>query len=435
MFFITGWYSAPYFSAIGRKLQNNIDVSYIAHDSFTHQYLLQQKHKVYKRNQKFVISNNLDDTYENTVKMDAAFTSKGFGNYNFWFKYYLKRAFSFEKWLRRIWEESPPDFVVIWNGMWHYEKISKKIAIEKNITIIFMENGYFPNTAHIDPIGINAEAEIVDKNDKDLLSNCDEEELLSFIEEMRNSFSELKRYSQESDLTNSLSLSRFIFFILELVICDIPFIGLEFVSKLLILIKPKKNKHLMQSKGVLPKNYVFLPLQVTTDSQLILNSPWIKTPHHFITVIKESFKKIDPNIALVIKEHPMEDPRISFNDLSKKFPNIYWASSYPLEELIKKAKLIVNINSSVGFQSLLFGKPVVCLGKALYAREGLAYICHKEEDLDKTLKKALESKPNMMLVGHFAKTLYEDYCVQYTRGEIQKSDIDAMEKKIINLIS
>jgi len=435
MCFVTGWYTAPYFSAIGRNLQDNIDINYIAHDSFSHQYLLQKKHKVYKRAQKFLLSNNLDNTFEDDVKMDVVFTSKGFGNYNFWFEYFSKRAFSYEKWLREIWKESPPDFVVIWNGMWHYEKISKKIALEKNITIIYIENGYFPKTAHIDPVGINAEAEIVYRNNEGLLTNCDDAELLNFIEEMRDSFSELKRYSQESDLTNSLSFSRFIFFILELVICDMPFIGLEFVSKLLILIKSKKNKYLLQSKGSLPKNYVFLPLQVTTDSQLILNSPWIKTPHHFISVVEEAFKKIDPDITLVIKEHPMEDPNISFNDLSKKFPEIYWASSYPLEELIKNAKLIVNINSSVGFQSLLFGKSVVCLGNALYARQGLAFLCHKEEDLYNICKKALENRPNMILVGQFAKTLYTDYCVQYTRGAIQKSDIDAMAKKIVNLIN
>lgn len=50
-------------------------------------------------------------------------------------------------------------------------------------------------------------------------------------------------------------------------------------------------------------------------------------------------------------------------------------------------------------------------------------------------KQALKNKPNMMLVGQFAKTLYEDYCVQYTRGAIQKNDIDAMTKRIVNLTS
>ena len=49
--FVTGWYSAPYFSALGAKLQSYMDVSFIAQDSYTHQYLLQHKQKVYKRTQ------------------------------------------------------------------------------------------------------------------------------------------------------------------------------------------------------------------------------------------------------------------------------------------------------------------------------------------------------------------------------------------------
>ena len=46
--FVTGWYSAPYFSALGAKLQSYMDVSFIAQDSYTHQYLLQHKQKYIK---------------------------------------------------------------------------------------------------------------------------------------------------------------------------------------------------------------------------------------------------------------------------------------------------------------------------------------------------------------------------------------------------
>ena len=49
----------------------------------------------------------------------------------------------------------------------------QKIALEKNITKIFIENGYFPKTAHIDPVGINAKAEIVYRANEDLLTNQD----------------------------------------------------------------------------------------------------------------------------------------------------------------------------------------------------------------------------------------------------------------------
>ena len=90
-----------------------------------------------------------------------------------------------------------------------------------------------------------------------------------------------------------------------------------------------------------------------------------------IFIVLDAIKSLGLNYDLVVKEHPMEDAHISFKDIQQRYPSIYWASKNSLQDLILNSSLIININSSVGFHALLFGKPVICLGKSTYARCGI----------------------------------------------------------------
>lgn len=419
--FVTGWYSAPYFSSISDCLGEDIKSSFIVHDSYSHQYLLQQGHSnVYKRRQCPFKSSFKKNYYNDFIKMDIHFTNQGFGNYNFWEKYYNKRSSTFEKWLKLLWSKNKPDIIIIWNGMWHFEKLVIKYAKEKKIKIFFLENGYFPNTIHIDSQGVNCNSEIKNKfslNNRELISK-------NVINKIKNSFEELKPYSQVSDLVNTLSPIRKIFVLFEILIMDLLFIAPEFFAKLIILLKSKRNRVLLQTTQPLPKRYIFIPLQKTYDSQIILNSPWVHSPRELIFIVLDAIKSLGLNYDLVVKEHPMEDAHISFKDIQKRYPSIYWASKNSLQDLILNSSLIININSSVGFHALLFGKPVICLGKSLYTGDGLADYCSKKDDLLGIIKNALIKKISEEKVNIFAKTLFEKYSFPYTRGAIKKREIE-----------
>ncbi len=399
------------------------EIFFIAQDSYSHQYLLEKKQAVYKRRQS--PARVLDNATEDSVLMDAAFTAQGYGSYSYWIRYYQRRAAGFEFWLRALWEKNSPDIVVIWNGMWHYEKLAERVAIEKGIQTVFMENGYFPGTAHIDPVGVNAKAEIRGLSWDKLAADVTEDSLIDFMKQLRSSFGELKRYSQADDLVNTLSFFRKGLVLGEVLFCDIPFIFFEFISKLKIHLKAKRRRKVQHSDEPLPKRYLFLPLQVAHDSQLILNSPWIHSPQEVIEAVVEAAAVLDQTLTVVVKEHPMEDAQICFRGVREKYPAIHWASRGSLEELVQGAEFVVNVNSSVGFHALLFGTPVVCLGTSLYARAGLAFACLKKEMLVDVMRKALEEDVDWRLVARFALTLHKEYCVPYTRGAIQKNDVKA----------
>ena len=101
------------------------------------------------------------------------------------------------------------------------------MAIEKGIQTVFMENGYFPGTAHIDPVGVNAKAEIRGLSWDKLAADVTEDSLIDFMKQLRSSFCELKRYSQADDLVNTLSFFRKGLVLGEVLFCDIPFIFLN----------------------------------------------------------------------------------------------------------------------------------------------------------------------------------------------------------------
>ena len=430
LWFVTGWYSTPLFAALAKALQSEFDPKFIAHDSYSHQYLLAMDLPVFKRSQNkgaeepddFVLS-----------QMDAVFTAQGFGDLGRWEKYFAKRTAGYRTWLTNLWEAHSPDAVVIWNSMWHYEKVAESLAIDMGVKTVFLENGYFPETAHIDPEGVNARAEIIRIPSENLAREVAGEELDQFMQTVRDSFTELRRYTQADDLSQTLSFPRKVLTGLEILFSDLPYIGAEFLSKLLIMHKAKRRSVLLQSDGALPERYIFLPLQVSADSQLVLNSPWIKSPAQVIELVAKTLQENDLDMTLVVKEHPMEDPLVSFDETAQKYPSIYWASTGSLQELIQGAEAVVNINSSVGFQALLFGKPVICLGTALYARAGLAVSCSTEDELCSAFNDVLSISPNLQLVKRFAFHLHQNYCASYHRGGFSAEDVRSISASIRQL--
>lgn len=118
----------------------------------------------------------------------------------------------------------------------------------------------------------------------------------------------------------------------------------------------------------LPDDYIFFPFQIPSDQQIRVHSRWIKTMDDFMNLII-SFAAKYPDKNFVIKEHP------SFKQsIAGKYPprkNILFANGNSTEELIKNARLVITLNSTVGIEALLFGKPVITLADACYNVDGL----------------------------------------------------------------
>lgn len=132
--------------------------------------------------------------------------------------------------------------------------------------------------------------------------------------------------------------------------------------------------------GTLNKPYIFVALQTEGDSQLVdFGGEYTTVARYLADICTASSQLSDRRI--LVKEHP--GSRNSVAHLTNNFPNVEIVNDLETVELIKNSDIVFTVNSSVGLESLILGKPVACSGKAFWDIEGL---CHKAKNLDQLIE-------------------------------------------------
>jgi capsular polysaccharide export protein len=137
---------------------------------------------------------------------------------------------------------------------------------------------------------------------------------------------------------------------------------------------PRRGKAVL-STVVLPPRYVFIPFQVMLDSQVLLHSPWLQRMDQLYTAVTEAAAALGGEApVLVFKEHPSCPQRYPalHAQASASGGAVLFANGNATGELIAGALGVITLNSSVGVESLLLGKPVLALGNAVYGVPGVA---------------------------------------------------------------
>lgn len=129
-----------------------------------------------------------------------------------------------------------------------------------------------------------------------------------------------------------------------------------------------KNNDNKVVKEIINKEFFFVPLQVSIDSQVLCNSNFEKMENFIKYVIEISNGK-----TILFKDHPLEIEE-NYKDIINKYKanNIYFIRTGDINLITKNAKGIITINSTVGLNALFHYKPVFCLGKSFYVNNGLA---------------------------------------------------------------
>jgi hypothetical protein len=103
-------------------------------------------------------------------------------------------------------------------------------------------------------------------------------------------------------------------------------------------------------------NYIFVPLQVPSDSNIINNSRFNNGMQEFIDYIEEIY----PQEIIYFKPHPKDRLKSSY-----KFKRGLVVEGGDLIKLIAEAKLVHGINSSVLYEAALIGKDIKVEGNCL----------------------------------------------------------------------
>lgn len=141
----------------------------------------------------------------------------------------------------------------------------------------------------------------------------------------------------------------------------------DFIYKSLL---KKQTKHEQKKKlsirsWSLPDKYIFVPLQSPSDFVMLKHSKIGII--EFIDKISQAAKFFKVNV--VFKIHPMgvRNKKINIKLIKQALVNKYiFISNDNVIDLINRSQSLVVINSGVGFEGLVLGKPVATLGDCNY---------------------------------------------------------------------
>jgi hypothetical protein len=161
------------------------------------------------------------------------------------------------------------------------------------------------------------------------------------------------------------------------------------------------------SDQVKSEKYVYFPLHAILDVQLTLRS---SEYFNQIALLEYIARSIPYGYRLYIKEHPADIGGTSFSGLRNIIRKYKVRLIHPRNnsfDLIKGASCILTINSKVGFEAIMQGKPVVVLGKAFYRDKGLTVDVDSLKEIPNAIKTALNNfKENSVKRNFFLRQCF-----------------------------
>lgn len=287
-------------------------------------------------------------------------------------------------------EKKSFDYVLIFNGALNVES---DVCRELSLKTFFFEQGYFPNTMQMDFVGVNCNTGY---------TNLTTKEFIKFFYQKRKKENN-ENYEIISVEYSKISQYFYRFFELEY--------RKYFYRFLIRNIKQKKAKKRF-SKYNFEKvdfqkigKYIFFPLQVNTDTQIVLNSIYCSMYDAVNDVLPDLLRT---GLKIVIKEHPFEVEPVDYSELLKH-EQVILLKKANIEKLIENAEFVVNVNSSVGLQAVEKYKKVLLLGDSFYKNSPLSikYSKIKGKDIFRELNKIEINKEQIdNYISHFKKEIF-----------------------------
>ncbi len=142
----------------------------------------------------------------------------------------------------------------------------------------------------------------------------------------------------------------------------------------------------------------FFPLQLDTDYQMRVHSPFRVTEAAIEHVLASFARRAPPTARLVVKLHPLDAGLVDWAGTVGHVAVEHMVSERvtvldggELPEVLARSHAVVTVNSTVGGEALSKGLPVIALGKAVYDIPGLTF----QGDLDDFWREAKAPDPEL----------------------------------------
>ncbi len=159
--------------------------------------------------------------------------------------------------------------------------------------------------------------------------------------------------------------------------------------------------------------FLFVPLQVRGDTQIYAHGGWIGSIERFIDEVAGAADHLPAGWRVVFREHP-SDRLGNASQLARLVgPRVSVDNSTDTFELVRRAEGVVTVNSSVGLQALLLGRPVLVLGRANYAVPGMVRTAGDADAVADAFSAARDWAHDAPLTESFLRFLAEEYYVPW----------------------
>lgn len=191
-------------------------------------------------------------------------------------------------------------------------------------------------------------------------------------------------------------------------------------------IKKKYFKHLYQDMDdsvnfVETESFVYYPIQYFRESRVTYRS---NAFYNQLWLIEYLSRSIPYGTKLAVKDHPNQAGTQPIS-VPRKLAKVAQPLAIGLNsrKIIENAEAVVTLNNTVGFEALMFGKPVVTLGGGFYANSKYVYSVDDISEIDDILYQAVESEglSEEEIIEIAAAILKESYPGQW--GDRSKSNV------------
>lgn len=183
------------------------------------------------------------------------------------------------------------------------------------------------------------------------------------------------------------------------------------------------------------EKFFFFPLHFPRESQLTIRAPHCLKQEAIVDAVARS---LPFGYKLYVKEHPNHIGEVSpraIRQISKMKDVVLLHPQTHSHKLIQRCSGVVVINSTVGFESILYQKPVVVLGKPFYSGLGLTIDVADYFYLPQALREALRLReiPYDKVVAFISAMLKASYKGCY--GDSGEQNIKAVADSILSYLA
>jgi hypothetical protein len=164
-------------------------------------------------------------------------------------------------------------------------------------------------------------------------------------------------------------------------------------------VRGKAARLLYRRQGTRP--FVYYPLHVVDDYKIARVVPHCADQ---AAIVAQLAAALPHGHDLVVKEHPMSigRNRLGFLARLRRIPGVRLVDPHTSShELIEGSRAVAVISSTVGLEALLYGKPVLTLGRPFYAGAGVTLDVDSFREIRRAVPELLGFRPDPDRVARF----------------------------------